>query len=101
MYPTLPFILIGDSGERDLELYLEAARTHPGRVPAILIRNVSPVQQHAALELLGQRDVPEGCRVLIFQDTRRAIELCAELGFWQPAPPKTLPPPPMGDEESQ
>lgn len=92
-YPDLQFLLIGDSGERDLELYLEAARMHPGRIPAILIRNVSPSAQRGALEQAAQRDVPPGCRVLVFEDTQRAIELCAELGYWQPAPPKTLPPP--------
>jgi phosphatidate phosphatase APP1 len=92
-YPRLSFLLIGDSGERDLDLYLDAARAHPGRIPAILIRNVSPAAQRAALEHSAQQDVPAGCRVLVFEDTQRAIELCAELGFWQPAPPKTLPPP--------
>jgi phosphatidate phosphatase APP1 len=92
-YPDLQFLLIGDSGEHDLALYLDAARAHPGRIVAILIRNVSPPAQRAALERAAQQDVPAGCRVLIFEDTQRAIELCAELGYWQPAPPKTLPPP--------
>jgi phosphatidate phosphatase APP1 len=93
LYPELPFILIGDSGERDLELYLQAARANPGRVPAILIRNVSPLAQHAALHRAAQQNVPPGCRVLVFEDTAQAIELCSELGYWAPAPPKTLPPP--------
>jgi phosphatidate phosphatase APP1 len=93
-YPELPFVLIGDSGERDLELYLQAAREHPGRVPAILIRNVSSLARHAALAELARTDVPDGCRVLVFEDTRRAIELCTELGFWHPAPLTSLPPPP-------
>ena len=93
LYPQLPFLLIGDSGERDLQLYLECARAYPGRVPAILIRNVSPPAQHAALQQAAQQDVPPGCRVLVFENTQQAIELCAELGYWAPAPPKTLPPP--------
>lgn len=92
-YPGLPFLLIGDSGEHDLPLYLEAARQHPGRVPAILIRNVSPAHRHEAVQRMAEQNVPPGCRVLIFQETQQAIELCAELGFWRPAPPKTLPPP--------
>jgi phosphatidate phosphatase APP1 len=93
LYPQLPFILIGDSGERDLDIYLHAARANPGRIPAILIRNVSPPAQHAALHEAAQHDVPPGCRVLVFEDTARAIELCSELGYWAPAAPKTLPPP--------
>lgn len=93
-YPDLPFLLIGDSGERDLHLYLEAARQFPGRVPAILIRNVSPLQARESLQRMAEQNVPPGCRVLVFEETRQAIDLCAELGFWRAAPPKTLPPPP-------
>jgi phosphatidate phosphatase APP1 len=93
LYPRLEFILIGDSGERDLDLYLAAARANPGRIPIILIRNVSPVAQHAALHHAAQQNVPPGCRVLVFEDTAQAIALCSELGYWAPAPPKTLPPP--------
>ena len=92
-YPGLPFLLIGDSGEHDLPLYLEAAWQHPGRVHAILIRNVSPLHTHDAIQRRAQQNVPPGCRVLVFEDTQQAIALCSELGFWQPAPPKTLPPP--------
>jgi phosphatidate phosphatase APP1 len=92
-YPTLSFLLIGDSGEHDLALYLDAARSHPGRIPAILIRNVSPSERQATLEAMAELDVPPGCRVLVFDDTRRAIELCTELGYWQPAPLHSVPPP--------
>jgi phosphatidate phosphatase APP1 len=96
-YPGLQFLLIGDSGERDLDLYLDAARAHPGRIVAILIRYVSPPAQRAALEQAAQQNVPPGCRVLVFDETRQAIELCSELGYWEPAPPKTLPPPRRGE----
>ncbi len=40
-YPSLPLLLLGDSGQRDPEIYLAAARAHPGRVAAIYIRHVS------------------------------------------------------------
>ena len=39
-YPELPFVLIGDSGERDPEIYLEAAARHPGRISAVYIRDL-------------------------------------------------------------
>lgn len=39
-YPNLPFILVGDSGEHDTDIYLEAARNNPGRILAIFIRDV-------------------------------------------------------------
>lgn len=39
-YPTLPFILLGDSAERDADFYLEVARKYPSRILAIYIRQV-------------------------------------------------------------
>jgi phosphatidate phosphatase APP1 len=39
-YPQLPFVLIGDSGERDPDIYVETAARHRGRVRAIYIRDV-------------------------------------------------------------
>lgn len=37
-FPRRAIVLVGDSGERDPEIYGELARAHPGRVAAILIR---------------------------------------------------------------
>lgn len=39
-YPNLPFVLIGDSGERDPDIYLETAARYPGRIVAIYIRDL-------------------------------------------------------------
>ncbi len=39
-YPERRFILIGDSGEQDPEIYAQVARDHPGRVTTIFIRAV-------------------------------------------------------------
>jgi len=41
LYPDLPFVLIGDSGERDPEVYLEAAARYPRRIVAIYIRDLA------------------------------------------------------------
>lgn len=38
MYPGLPFVLVGDSGQRDPELYSEVIEMFPGRVKAVYIR---------------------------------------------------------------
>ena len=40
LHPDLPFVLIGDSGERDPEVYADIVRAHPGRVLAVYIREV-------------------------------------------------------------
>jgi len=39
-YPELPFVLVGDSGEHDPEIYLEAAARYRGRILAIYIRDL-------------------------------------------------------------
>jgi phosphatidate phosphatase APP1 len=41
-YPDMQFVLIGDSGEQDPEIYAEVVRRHPGSVRVIYIRNVNP-----------------------------------------------------------
>lgn len=41
LYNDLPFILIGDSGQHDPEIYRQVVSEHPRRVLAVYIRNVS------------------------------------------------------------
>jgi phosphatidate phosphatase APP1 len=45
--PHLRWLLVGDDGQRDPSLYAEAARTHPGMVSAIAIRQLSTAEQVA------------------------------------------------------
>ena len=40
LHPQLPFVLIGDSGEADPEIYADIVRAHPGRILAVYIREV-------------------------------------------------------------
>ncbi|HET7328958.1 MAG TPA: phosphatase domain-containing protein [Nocardioidaceae bacterium] len=40
LHPELPFVLIGDSGEKDPEIYADIVRAHPGRILAVYIREV-------------------------------------------------------------
>lgn len=41
-YPDLPFVLFGDSGQEDAELYARAAVDKPEQIKAIFIRDVDP-----------------------------------------------------------
>ena len=41
-FPKLRWVLLGDSGQADAELYAEAARTYGERIAAIYIRDVDP-----------------------------------------------------------
>lgn len=40
MHAHLPFVLIGDSGEHDPQVYADIVRDHPGRILAVYIREV-------------------------------------------------------------
>jgi len=51
-YPHLPFILVGDSGEHDTDIYLEAARNNPERILAIYIRDVQHRRRAKRIETL-------------------------------------------------
>lgn len=40
LHPGLSFVLIGDSGEHDPQIYADIVREHPGRILAVYIREV-------------------------------------------------------------
>ncbi|HEU4512001.1 MAG TPA: phosphatase domain-containing protein [Nocardioidaceae bacterium] len=40
LHPQLQFVLIGDSGEKDPEIYADVVRAYPGRILAVYIREV-------------------------------------------------------------
>ncbi|NQU37694.1 MAG: DUF2183 domain-containing protein [Actinobacteria bacterium] len=52
-YPTSQFILIGDSGQNDPNVYVEVARQSPGRVKAIVIVDVGSHMADRASELVA------------------------------------------------
>ncbi|AEL26766.1 phosphatase domain-containing protein [Cyclobacterium marinum] len=50
-YPKLNFVLIGDSGQHDPEIYAEVIQKFPGRVEAVYIRQVGAVDESREEEL--------------------------------------------------
>lgn len=44
-FPSRQFILVGDSGEADLEVYTELALSYPGRILAVFIRDVTSPEE--------------------------------------------------------
>ena len=50
--PDLPFWLIGDTGQHDAEVYLEAARRYPGRVARVALREPGPGPDAGAREAI-------------------------------------------------
>jgi phosphatidate phosphatase APP1 len=85
-YPRLPFVLIGDSGEKDPEIYADVVRRHPRRIRAIYIRSVDPDSRRiAAVEKLIARVAQTGCHLVLSQDTFAAAAHAAGEGMIQPS----------------
>jgi phosphatidate phosphatase APP1 len=86
LYRELPFVLIGDSGQRDPEIYTQIVREHPGRVLAIYIRNVSrDPARHRAIEALSLEVVDAGSSLVLAADSVAMAEHAAAHGLIAPA----------------
>lgn len=84
-YPELPFVLIGDSGQRDPELYAHVARRHPERVDAIYLRDVRPTAaRHAEVEAIRAELAGRDVHVLLVPDSLAAARDAAERGWLEP-----------------
>lgn len=78
-YPRLPFILIGDSGERDAEIYLETAQRFPGRVKAIYIRDLGG--QHPHRERLCEAARACGTEMVWMEHANLALQHARQRGW--------------------
>ena len=56
-FPQRRFILVGDSGEADPEVYGEVTRRHPQQIERILIRDVTGEDENAERHRVAFRDV--------------------------------------------
>ena len=82
LYRDRPFILIGDSGQRDPEIYAQVVREHPGRVLAIYIRHVSRQPERLrAIEALAREVVGAGSSLLLAADSFAMAAHAAERGL--------------------
>ena len=59
-FPNRRFVLVGDSGEKDPEIYGALARKHSKQVVQILIRDVTDEPQAAPRYRKAFRELPEG-----------------------------------------
>lgn len=73
-FPELPFILIGDSGEQDPEIYGEIVEHYPGRIVSIYIRDVSGEARRGVVTSLGQRVRERGSQLVLVGDTAAAAQ---------------------------
>ncbi len=78
----LPVVLVGDSGERDPEIYAQVVRRHPGRVRAIYIRDVDgSAPRLAAIAALADALRDEPAQLLVVRDSAAAAAHAAAEGL--------------------
>ena len=81
-YPDMQFVLIGDSGEQDPEIYAEVVRRHPKAVRMIYIRNVNPDPSRIdALDRLIAEVSATGTQLILAPDSVFAASHAAAEGL--------------------
>lgn len=80
-WPALPFVLIGDSGQKDPETYREAVRRHPERIRAVYIRDVTPDRRDADVRAIAEEVERLGVPMVLAEDTVAVAEHAAEHGL--------------------
>jgi phosphatidate phosphatase APP1 len=81
-YPNMQFVLIGDSGEQDPEIYAEVLRRHPKSVRVIYIRNVNPDPARIeALDRLIEEVSATGTQLILAPDSVFAASHAAAEGL--------------------
>jgi phosphatidate phosphatase APP1 len=80
-YPRLPFVLIGDSGQRDPEIYLQVIRANPGRIRVAYIRDVTAAPRDRAVGLIAEEAAVAGAEIVHVADSRAALAHANRLGL--------------------
>ncbi|MFD2542452.1 App1 family protein [Lacinutrix gracilariae] len=78
-YPDIPFILIGDSGEHDPDIYMEIAEQYPDRIIAIYLRSVK--HKKKMIRVKGLLENYKTTPALLVESSKQAIIHARENGF--------------------
>ena len=87
-FPDLPFVLVGDSGQQDPEIYAHLIAglgdEAPRRIRAVYIRDVTPDPRDAQVNELARQALGRGVAMALVPDTATAARHAAELGLIPP-----------------
>lgn len=82
LHPTLPFILIGDSGQQDPEIYKAIVEEFPDRILAVYIRNIlRDPGRVAAVNALAEEVRTARSTLVLADDTLAAARHAVEHGW--------------------
>ena len=85
-FQNLPFILVGDSGEQDPEIYTELVSQYPNRIRAIYIRNASRnLRRPAEVQALAEKVLQAGSTLILADSTWPLAQHAAQQGWITPA----------------
>jgi phosphatidate phosphatase APP1 len=91
IYRDLPFVLIGDSGQHDPEIYRCVVEENPGRVLAVYIRNVSRDRARLAeIEALAAVVAKAGSSFMLAADSAAIASHAQGLGLMPAAAAETV-----------
>ena len=80
-YPSLPFVLIGDSGQHDPEIYLRVIQGHAGRVKAVFIRDVTEDIRDKAVAAIGREAEAAGVPMHYVTTSAQALDIARQMGL--------------------
>ncbi len=83
-YPDKPAILIGDTTQHDVAIYVEAAQEHPGRIAMILVHAVSSPKRVEQLRTEAAKLEGTETSVHFFVDYSEAAEHLGKAGWIPP-----------------
>jgi len=83
-YPHLNFILIGDSGQHDPEIYAEIIKEFPGRILASYIRDVSVDERDIEVEKIAEGVMQHKVEMVLAENSYSAAKHAASKGFINP-----------------
>jgi len=81
IYEDLPFVLIGDSGEEDPEIYLQVIREHPKRIKMVYIRDVTPGERDVEVHSIANEARRLGTEMVTVPDTLAAAKHAVSAGL--------------------
>jgi phosphatidate phosphatase APP1 len=82
MYPDLKFILIGDSGQKDPEIYYQVVKDFPGRVEAVFIRDISKEKREKEIKDIAEKLFRDaGVELFYIETTTQAAKFALSKGY--------------------
>lgn len=80
-FKDMDFILIGDSGQRDPQIYLKVAREAPERIKAVYIRCIGKAHENRQIREIAQEMKSMNIPMLLIDDTEEAARHALINGF--------------------